>query len=297
MALPDRADVPDARTMDTTTVIVPVGMQREATRIMPVADAVSGALDGAPIRVVHVVADLEGTTITVDRTWLEGVAARHDATLQLLEHDSVSTALSELLVDLPDAVVCMTVDATGGRIDSLLGSVAEDLLRAGHHRCVLVGPHVVPARSLADGPVVVCVDGSPLSESILPDAAAWTSATSGTAWVVSVVEAPSTHSPDVSESAYVRAIADGLDTGTVQWEALHGTDPAQAIVAFAEQVDAASVVLATHGRTGLARLALGSTAIRVVHDAPCPVLVRRPKTLSTVVEPPAGSVSGRSGDR
>jgi nucleotide-binding universal stress UspA family protein len=34
--------------------------------------------------------------------------------------------------------------------------------------------------------------------------------------------------------------------------------------------------MSTHARVGLARTALGSTAIKVVHDAPCPVLVQTP---------------------
>jgi nucleotide-binding universal stress UspA family protein len=52
-------------------------------------------------------------------------------------------------------------------------------------------------------------------------------------------------------------------------------------VAFNEIVNAARelgsdlIVLATHGRTGLKHILLGSTAERVVRYAPCPVLVVR----------------------
>ena len=44
--------------------------------------------------------------------------------------------------------------------------------------------------------------------------------------------------------------------------------------ATAEQVDL--IVMATHGRTGLSHLVLGSVAERVVRLAPCPVLTIRP---------------------
>jgi universal stress protein A len=44
--------------------------------------------------------------------------------------------------------------------------------------------------------------------------------------------------------------------------------------ATAEQVDL--IVMATHGRTGLSHLVLGSVAERVVRLAPCPVLTLRP---------------------
>ena len=45
-------------------------------------------------------------------------------------------------------------------------------------------------------------------------------------------------------------------------------------VAEAEHVDL--IVMATHGRTGLSHLVMGSVAERVVRTAPCPVLTIRP---------------------
>ncbi len=45
-------------------------------------------------------------------------------------------------------------------------------------------------------------------------------------------------------------------------------------VAEAEKVDL--IVMATHGRTGLGHLVMGSVAERVVRTAPCPVLTIRP---------------------
>jgi nucleotide-binding universal stress UspA family protein len=45
-------------------------------------------------------------------------------------------------------------------------------------------------------------------------------------------------------------------------------------VAAAEKVDL--IVMATHGRTGLSHLVMGSVAERVVRTAPCPVLTIRP---------------------
>lgn len=54
------------------------------------------------------------------------------------------------------------------------------------------------------------------------------------------------------------------------------TGPAgAAIVEYAESVAAELVVVGTHGRSGLARMTLGSTAASVVESAPCSVLVVR----------------------
>ena len=41
------------------------------------------------------------------------------------------------------------------------------------------------------------------------------------------------------------------------------------------------IVMGTHGRTGVARLMMGSVAERVTRTAPCPVLVVRPRRLDT----------------
>jgi nucleotide-binding universal stress UspA family protein len=55
-------------------------------------------------------------------------------------------------------------------------------------------------------------------------------------------------------------------------------DPASAIVELAEQENADLIVLGTHGRTGLARLLMGSVAEAIVRRAPCPVFTyRRPR--------------------
>ena len=44
--------------------------------------------------------------------------------------------------------------------------------------------------------------------------------------------------------------------------------------------DAQLVVVATHGRTGLAAMLIGSVAEQVVQQAPCPVLTVRGKATS-----------------
>ncbi|MFO0906213.1 MAG: universal stress protein [Pirellulales bacterium] len=48
--------------------------------------------------------------------------------------------------------------------------------------------------------------------------------------------------------------------------------PAEAIVQIAREEQADMIVLGTHGRTGLARLLLGSIAEAVLRHAECPVL-------------------------
>ena len=89
-----------------------------------------------------------------------------------------------------------------------------------------------------------------------------------------MVKASSTHAQRrldaliaAAKKAGVRAR--GLILEGVAWEQLVRT-------ARARKADL--IVMGTHGRTGLARLFLGSVAERVVGSAPCPVLTVRAKT-------------------
>ena len=52
-------------------------------------------------------------------------------------------------------------------------------------------------------------------------------------------------------------------------------DPAGEIVRIAGEEGAEMIVLGTHGRSGMARMLMGSVAEAVVRRAPCPVLVYR----------------------
>lgn len=49
------------------------------------------------------------------------------------------------------------------------------------------------------------------------------------------------------------------------------------IIRYAKEHEIDLIVIATHGRTGLPHLLIGSTAERVVRMAPCPVLTVRPE--------------------
>lgn len=53
--------------------------------------------------------------------------------------------------------------------------------------------------------------------------------------------------------------------------------PAHTIVTAAARLKAGLIVMATHGRTGLTHLLMGSVAERVVRTSACPVLTLRPK--------------------
>lgn len=67
--------------------------------------------------------------------------------------------------------------------------------------------------------------------------------------------------------------------GEVRYHVRRG-DPSEVILETAEDLMTDLVVLATHGRTGIKRLVIGSVAEKTVRHAPCAVLTVRP-TLGT----------------
>ena len=84
-----------------------------------------------------------------------------------------------------------------------------------------------------------------------------------------------------SRAAAEKALAGVLDP---QWSAgrkvvravVEGS-PREEIVRYARTQEIDLIVLATHGRSGLAHVILGSVAESVVRTAPCPVLTVRPE--------------------
>jgi nucleotide-binding universal stress UspA family protein len=84
-----------------------------------------------------------------------------------------------------------------------------------------------------------------------------------------------------SRAAAEKALAGVLDR---QWavgrkvvQAVVEGSPKVEIVRYARTQEIDVIVLATHGRTGLAHVLIGSVAESVVRTAPCPVLTVRPE--------------------
>lgn len=67
------------------------------------------------------------------------------------------------------------------------------------------------------------------------------------------------------------------ETGLTLEKRLETGDPVEVILRVAQELPADLIVVGSHGRTGLARLLMGSVAEQVVRRASCPVLVvKRP---------------------
>jgi len=194
-----------------------------------------------------------------------------------LSGDSVASAVEELVLANPGSVVVMASNGRG-RSAALVGSVAEDILHRIFGPIILVGPEV--GKRGFDGPVVVSVDGSDESEAALPLAAAWAIELGVAPWIVHVADPKHRIAPgsDIVESVYPARLAQELTMLShhdVQFEELHDAHPGSAVPDFADKLNASLIVAASHGRTGMRRLTMGSVTSEFVRHSTCPVLVVR----------------------
>jgi nucleotide-binding universal stress UspA family protein len=150
----------------------------------------------------------------------------------------------------------------------LLGSVAARVI--GHSPVsVLVVP---PDATLGFKTVLVASDGSPYSAAAWDEAVALAQAAGSRLVAVSVAreEGEIIEAEDLVKTMEAAANQAGLAvTGIVP----QGEAPDAAIIQAAVKHNADLIVLGSHGRTGLTRLLMGSTAERVIGQAQCPVLV------------------------
>jgi nucleotide-binding universal stress UspA family protein len=212
--------------------------------------------------------------------------------VSVVESDDPVDVVGTHLDSAPGALVVMSTHGYTAAEAVLLGSVAERLIRIIERPVLLVGPrceHPDPT----DGPILVATDGSRRSETVLAPVAELITAlpTAPKVWAVAVSSpagfssASQLPADDIDEAGAAHRCADRLRDAIgqgVEWEVLHGSKPAVALAELAAEVSAGLIAMTTHGRSGLARLTLGSVTMNTVRHAPCPVLVVRPGDLRTV---------------
>jgi nucleotide-binding universal stress UspA family protein len=265
-------------------IVVPLDGRPETERSIRVASVVAGAAGVA----LELVTGRAGGLLFNPRKNLHQAA--HRAGVQDYSVRVGQGFIQDLLdriVAEDDVLVCMTSDCRSGFHQRLFGSLGSTLIRDTKAPFLVVGPRCDVVREWRPENVIVCTDGSDTSRSVLPLVQDWIQATSASAKVVEVVDPDDVprlqeSGSDVVEANVVRLIADELGgADAVDWDVLHADDPARAIVDAARGVPNTVIALATHGRSGLARITLGSVTDAVVRNAPCPILTVRPEHLRT----------------
>lgn len=224
-----------------------------------------------------------GSDVTTPRRYIdERAAAIADAEARVILDRKAADAICLLARENPETLVCMATHGRGGLRATAMGSVAEAVVREVQRPLVLVGRESRLGESLPESPhVVVGVDGSDASKAVLPAAIELALALGADIQVAQVVLAPEVIKVAVPRTSEAIALEDVVkqihDAGVAAtYEIIDDGDTSARLASYAAGVPASIVALATHGRTGLARVALGSVATRVVRRSACPVLVVRP---------------------
>jgi nucleotide-binding universal stress UspA family protein len=264
-------------------IIVPTDGSDYSWRAVGVGESFARQCD-AELELLEVVthaADVKrAEQLTSERLAHSPLSVPASVTARVFER-SVGATIAEHISGINGGMIVMSTFGRG-RTEAILGSVAVDVLCEMFGPVVLVGPKASTTRPDHRGELIVPVDGSDRSESTLALAAAWGIGMEARPWVVEVLDPDQVHVQDVVESSYAARLARDLarlSHHDVQYEVLHNKHPGRAIGEFAGTIGASLIVASTHGRTGLARLALGSIAMEIVRHAPCPVVLNRPPTL------------------
>jgi nucleotide-binding universal stress UspA family protein len=252
--------------------------------------------------------ELEERVREVSESWLRERAAEVERTSGLCVSavlrvgDPASEIVSAAAALGARAIVC-TTHGVGGVAPHWIGSVADAIVR--HAPCpVLALPPQALARSDATRTVLVLLDGSEVSDAILPHAEWLARAFDADLELFSVV-APgrlddSLESADADRfgiGAHAKEVKSRLDTLVADLRAKGlrarcavqlGASPARTILAYVAHTNPDMLALATYGR-GLSRLFLGSVADKVLRSSGRPTLMLRPSVTPAAA---AGDTAG-----
>jgi nucleotide-binding universal stress UspA family protein len=298
-----------------STILVPLDGSAFSAKALPVAAAIAKRT-GAAVKVVTVLdpsayvpfvpgevlvpvmdtdalaarraADEEAIKAEAARLVADGVKAEG----RLLE-GTVVEAIAEYALEIGADLIVMTTHGRSGLERLWLGSVATSFLQRAPCPVYLVRPvGGATETDLPTGTMLVTLDGSPFADSMLPRAAAFAEAVGMTMRLFTVAIPNAIPMAPFGTEAL---LADESDLTRQEHEAKERLDAlaatlpvpcttevatdmtaTRAILEQAEAQDVGLIAMATHGRTGLARLVMGNVADSVLRSAPKPMLLYRP---------------------
>lgn len=225
------------------------------------------------------------------RAYLDGAlkaaaAAGIDATGTLREGEAADTILAEARA-CEASCIALGTHARRGLARMFLGSTAEAVLR--HSECPVLVTSAA-AKSSVTKRVLCALDDSPAAHSAFESALAYVLARDAELHLLAVVSIDDLYAqhfelegfdPDGSLSAIYaepralvkRFAAEAATAGARVAAHVHGgSNVAERILRAANRYECGLVAIGTHGRSGISRLVLGSTAEAVVRAGTLPVL-------------------------
>ncbi len=185
-----------------------------------------------------------------------------------------------LIHDEPETLLCLSTQARGPLGRLLFGSVAREDVRRADRPVVLAGPACDMAKTQPVGRIIVCLDGTPEGEAILPWAVQWSTGTGVPLVLVRAVYPlvePSARVPpteqQLDEYGYLREVAKRLEREGLRVSEVTVPHPwpPQALTNLAADVPGA--ILAVSAAGAVAETLEGSTAAQIVRGSSVPVLV------------------------
>jgi nucleotide-binding universal stress UspA family protein len=258
------------------TFVVPLDGSELATRAVDVVTPLASRL-GASLLLVTTPWD-DG--VHAAQAHLDGVAAKTvDVPVDtLVIHDRPpATAIDLVASSEPGRMICMTTHGRGRFRWAVAGSVAEEVLQGARQPVLLVGPHGRGTWFDPPGQIVVGIDPSTAAAGAVAPAIAWAKAL-GCELTLAYVAHPLDAGDALLAEDFLAPLEKDVRNAGIP---LHvrierGSYVAGALLDVAEEPPATLLVLAARGRTGFARVALGSVSMAVVNGATCPVLVTPP---------------------
>jgi nucleotide-binding universal stress UspA family protein len=293
------------------TVLVPVDGSAMSELAVPFAESIARAGAAKVILMRAVPPGLDATDeypgiqAAHAEDELEEIARRVADGLQIewhVIHGDPAQWIVQAADEFDAHIIVMSTHGRGGLRRAIYGSVADQVVRTTSTPVLLVPPG---AKYRMNPPckILVALDGSALAEAALEPAIDLAQRLRGRVVLVRATEPPTYWSLDPSgartpnpgseaEAArtYLDAVAaryarQGVElSGYVTDEA-----PEDAILGAARDYDVGAIAMATHGRSGILRLALGSVAQQVLQRATLPVLLVHPVARLRRAEQPLAS--------
>jgi nucleotide-binding universal stress UspA family protein len=238
---------------------------------------------------------------TAEMEYLERIAALprasgvhvQTAVLDGIVAESLASYITQMGVDL----VVMTTHGRGGLSRVWLGSVADSLIRAVDVPVLLLRPISTERSDYGSAfgvtHVLIPVDDPVFAEPVIEHALRLGSFTNARFTLIHVVPPPVTYAAELAparpssaefeelrsrslsalEETAVRLRARALEVTTA---VIVQPQAAAAILEYAIEAQADLIAMATHGRSGLSRMAMGSVTDKVMRATHVPLLLMRP---------------------
>jgi nucleotide-binding universal stress UspA family protein len=284
-------------------ILVPLDGSALAERALPLAVTVARATQasvtlarviqtsawGGP-RLGDIIAPQVITEILEDeareaRRYLDGVADRLRArqiavASTILAHGEPGAALLEAERTAEADLVVMATHGRTGLGRATLGSVADHMLRKGQAPVLLARAAGEQQEEVSLAHALIPLDGSALAEEALTAIPALAGALIGRLTLAQVVNLEALAGEAEEAQCYLSEVRGRLTrslhgaVAEIATVVLYGEAPEQ-IVSRAAGAGCDLIVMATHGRGGLSRVAFGSTADAVLRAAEMPILLMR----------------------